>query len=79
MRENHTQTLNEWRTMFVRNGITKYTSKSYGVEYEGESHQRCAFGATKKETGFAIVATTTRMSFLLAGTVTTNSRKLIDG
>jgi hypothetical protein len=41
MRENHTQMLNEWRTVSVRNGVTEYTSKSYGVKHEMSLTKTC--------------------------------------
>ena len=41
MRENHMQMLNEWRTMSVRNGVTEYTSKSYGVKHEISLTKTC--------------------------------------
>jgi hypothetical protein len=41
MRENHMQMLNEWRTMSVRNGVTQYTSKSYGVKHEVSLSKTC--------------------------------------
>jgi hypothetical protein len=49
MRENHTQILNEWRTITVRNGIMKYTSKSYGTTYEISLTKTCLRCHNKKE------------------------------
>jgi hypothetical protein len=49
MRENHMQMLSEWRTMSVRNGLTKYTSKSYGVEYEISLTKTCLKCHQKRE------------------------------
>jgi hypothetical protein len=48
MRENHMQILNEWRTMSVRNGVTQYTSKSYGVKYEASLTRTCLKCHTKR-------------------------------
>jgi hypothetical protein len=49
MRQNHTQLLNEWRTIFVRNGVTKYTSKAYGVEYEISLTKTCLKCHSKRD------------------------------
>ena len=41
MRQNHMQMLNQWRTTSVRNGVTEYTSMSYGTKHEMSLTKTC--------------------------------------
>jgi len=49
MRQNHMELLNEWKTISVRNGVAKYTSKTYGVEYEISLTKTCLKCHQKKD------------------------------
>jgi hypothetical protein len=49
MRQNHMEMLNEWKTISVRNGVMKYASKAYGVEYEISLTRTCLKCHEKKD------------------------------